>query len=79
MATQLTAQDAIEKVKNEKTVFLQQTVNKNNYPWEVRKALQKMAETGELAPKEFYEAMKITFAEMTDQEKEIDANYAENE
>lgn len=79
MDTKLTAQEAIAKVKNEKTVFLQQTVNKNNYPWEVRHALQKMAETGELAPKAFYEAMKITFAEMTDREKEIDANYAENE
>jgi hypothetical protein len=79
MKTQLTAQEAIDKVKNEKTTFLQTEVNKNNHAWEIRQALQGMAEAGKLSPGEFKKAMDITFTSMSEREKEIDAYKAENE
>lgn len=78
MATKLTAQEAIEKVKNEKTTFLQMEVNKNNYHWEVLDALQVMAENDEILPSEYYMAVKIVHGEMSDCDKEIEYARLEN-
>jgi hypothetical protein len=73
MKTELTAQEAIEKVKNEKTIFLGIQVNKNNYPWDIRGSLQKMAEKGQISPREYKKALDTTFAGMTSSDKEIEA------
>ena len=58
---QLTAEQAIVKIKSVKTKFMGQSVNKHNYQIEIRSELQKMAESGELSPAEYNRALKLTW------------------
>ena len=70
--TTLTAETAIEAIKSATTVFMGNAVKKNNYVWDIRNELEKMAESGKLSPKEYKRAINITFGNMSAQEKAID-------
>ena len=68
------AQEAINKIKNERTTFMGRDVQKHNYSIEIRRELQTMAEQNDLAPAEYQAALDITMPRMSDSEKaaEID-------
>ena len=57
----MNAKQAIEKIKSTKTTFMGLVVNKFNYLNEIRNELQKMAESGELSPAEYWKSLKMTF------------------
>lgn len=65
----LTAEQAIEKIKSERTNFFGINVRKINYSGEIRDALQKMSEDNEISPKEYKRALDITFQTMFPGEK----------
>ena len=60
------AQKAIRKIKSVKTTFMGCVVGKFNNMREIRNELQKMAETGELSPAEYWKSLKLTFPKMSE-------------
>jgi hypothetical protein len=56
----MTTEQAIEKIKSEKTTFLGVEVNANNYGHEIRSGLQSMAEHGDITPTAYWAALKMT-------------------
>lgn len=72
MNTEITAEKAIEAIENETTVFLGQTVRKHNYQYQIRDELCKMCEAGNLSPREYMRALKITWAKMSERDRQLD-------
>jgi len=60
------AEQVIAQIKSETIELFGQNPLKNNHPWEVRNELQKMAETNQLPPKEYYRALKLTWHGLSD-------------
>ena len=56
----LSAEQAIEKIKSEKTTFLSMTVCMHNYGHEIRQQLQIMAQKNRISPAEYWKALKLT-------------------
>ena len=56
----MNAQEAIAKIKSEKTEFMGHIVSLHNYRHEVNAQLQTMCEQGRLSPSDFWKALKIT-------------------
>jgi hypothetical protein len=73
MAT-FTAEQAIRKIKAEKTDFMGHIVTRYNYAIEVREQLTRMSERGELAPAEYYRALAITWPQLSDSERRAEAD-----
>jgi len=56
----LSAEQAIEKIKSEKTIFMGVVVPAHNYGHEIRSELTKMSERNEISPTEYWKALKLT-------------------
>ena len=65
----MNAQEAINKIKAAKTVFMGIEVNAHNYAIETRDRLQEMAEKAILSPIEYWIALRLTWPQMSDSEK----------
>ena len=63
------AQEAINKIKSERTTFMNVDVQKHNYAIEIRRELQAMAEQNDLAPAEYQAALDLTIPKMSNSEK----------
>ena len=64
MTKRLTAEQAIEKLKNETHVIFGISVKKNT-PLSIRTLLCAMAERNEISPKEYYRSLKLTRNSLT--------------
>ena len=66
----LTAKQAIDKIKSVKITIFGQEATKYNYAVQVREELQGMSERNEISPSEYKKALDITWEQMGDAEKE---------
>jgi hypothetical protein len=65
----MNAQQALSQIKNVKTTIFGRTVNKFNYPIQIRKELQKLSEAGEISPITYKQALDLTWDKMSAPEK----------
>ena len=66
----ITAEQALKNIASIKTTFLGQTVEKHATPLRKRRELMRMAQSGEISPREYKRALDITWPKMSQGEKD---------
>jgi len=65
----MTAQQVIDSFTSQKISFLGHIVNKYNYQREIRAELCKLAEDGQITPRTYLAALRLTWAVMDKHDK----------